>query len=470
MSASTSTTTTARPDALPTKSVYFLNVHKFAHPWEHPAVEEVLAALQRKFPDDPAMIVEALRGVAVGGYKITTSSPLEAEATLSVSISGKEHKIPLLPSQGYQGASSSRREGTLVTFLSCTQGGTASIPNDHFDRVMAEHGEVVKPTECQRHRGTSVLNGNRYLVLQPKGTIPPILQIADPKYPGKLFNIRTRYKGQTYLCTKCMEEHSGACPAKKAFYEAQAARASMTIKTQIISDSSLRHVDATGLTADVICMSGGRLGELAHVIHDAPTMQTADQVILLAGVNDILNDDEMEDQFAALTTAAVQHIAAACSSTNKQLTIRDPLCPKGGWVFDRRIRKAELYGEMLKALSADQESPFQYLATNLPVHMQDVHPDAEGVVELLVDLNTYHPGLIWNKNFIVTTKPYQGVTAVYRYGCLLCSRYHDVEDGYCPQCSHPVVLVTDDEMNNQKRERDDDDQSTNKKIYNGPTL
>ena len=57
-----------------------------------------------------------------------------------------------------------------------------TLPNSLFDEVIQEHGEVVKSTELQKLRGTSLLNGNRYCVIDPtaKGTIPDWISVTNP--------------------------------------------------------------------------------------------------------------------------------------------------------------------------------------------------------------------------------------------------------------------------------------------------
>ena len=45
---------------------FFINLQKFAHPWEHPTLTDVVQAIQKKFPDDPSMVVEAYTGTQKG--------------------------------------------------------------------------------------------------------------------------------------------------------------------------------------------------------------------------------------------------------------------------------------------------------------------------------------------------------------------------------------------------------------------
>ena len=56
-----------------------------------------------------------------------------------------------------------------------------------------EHGKIVKPTQAQYHKGTKILNGNRYLVLdaEGKGTIPSEISILTQKGVHKKISFAT---------------------------------------------------------------------------------------------------------------------------------------------------------------------------------------------------------------------------------------------------------------------------------------
>ena len=396
--------TTANPPAPDNiKCVRYLNVRPYAHPWELPVVEVLLVALQKKFPKDPSMVVERLRGAQDGTYRITTRCDSGGDTIVPVPISGALHDIPLLaPHQDQQGRPPTTfREGTLITFQNCINGILQDVPHSAFDLVMQEHGTITKLCENQLHKGSRVFNGNRYLVLvDPKGRIPEYIQVPKPKSrTGELLPVRLSYKGQQVFCARCTVNHVGQCPIKKAFYEALDARAKMEITTSIVSDSTLRHVDSTGLRADVICMSGGRLGQISHVLKDEPSMKTKEHIIVLAGANDITKDGESVHQFTTLVTTAVQSMASTVRMHGKpKLTIIAPLAPKNNWDHNARKAKAVVYDDLLKSLSADPEYPFTYLQQTLPIHMEDIHPTLDGTKQLLALINT-SVNVTWNEDF-----------------------------------------------------------------------
>ena len=91
-----------------------------------------------------------------------------------------------------------RRKGTLVTFVEAGIRTNKTIRNEDFDEAMVQYGEVVKPTMLQFHENSSMLNGNRYCVVDTGdkvvlGTVVVCHAATHRKVP-----IHTRYRGQTW--------------------------------------------------------------------------------------------------------------------------------------------------------------------------------------------------------------------------------------------------------------------------------
>ena len=182
-----------------------------------------------------------------------------------------------------------RRQGTLVTIVRGAIGTHRAIPNSVFDKTLEEHGEIIKPTELQKLRGTSVLNGNRYCVIDTtnKGTIPDFLSLTDPT-TKETVQFHLRYKGQSWFCRRCDERHVGPCKTLQAFYEAKDKRAKEKINIKIASDSTLRCAEQVGLRTDIMCMPGGGLGQIANAIKDDPDINDRKEIIvLMSGIRPI---------------------------------------------------------------------------------------------------------------------------------------------------------------------------------------
>ena len=90
---------------------------------------------------------------------------------------------------------------------------------------------------------------------------------------------KVTYNGQEYHCRRCSEFHSGQCPELAEFYAAKAAKEEMRKKNQIltkvVADSTLRNVDPLGIKADVMCIPGAAIGQVAQALHDDPDCEDA---------------------------------------------------------------------------------------------------------------------------------------------------------------------------------------------------
>ena len=147
-----------------------------------------------------------------------------------------------------------RKIGTLVTFVQAAMGDNQHLRSEDFDK-MSKYGEVVKPTSIhQYHKGTQMLNGNRFCAVVSLQT-------------QKIVKVNTRYKGQKWWCWCCQSEHVGPCESLQSFYAAKDARAKEPIHAKVLSDSTLRSAEQISLRADILCMS---VGHLANALRDDP--------------------------------------------------------------------------------------------------------------------------------------------------------------------------------------------------------
>ena len=161
------------------------------------------------------------------------------------------------------------------------------ISNDEFDNYFTKIDvEIIKPTEPQTKKGTSVLNNNRYLVVQKldgddetKNKIRSSISIN-----GQKFNIQ--YDGMKKHCFLCGRAHEKECPTRARFEHLKAIRDQKPCKRAVYSDSVLAHVNQLATTADLACMSGGGIGQIINAIpHDSKH----DEVTIAAGTNEIVH-------------------------------------------------------------------------------------------------------------------------------------------------------------------------------------
>ena len=261
-----------------------LNLRAVFNPFNLPSLESVAYAIKNVFPEDDGLILHPLGGWGIGIYRIQLTNPVKdlSDLTAKFPIMSADGKITepvyirlIVPAPKYNRSNNiERRQGTLVTIVRGAIGTHRAIPNSVFDKTLEEHGEIIKPTELQKLRGTSVLNGNSYCVIDTtnKGTIPDSLSLTDPT-TKETVQFHLRYKGQSWFCRRCDERHVGPCKALQAFYEANDRRAKEKINIKIASDSTLRCAEQVGLRTDIMCMPGGGLGQIANAIKDDPDIK-----------------------------------------------------------------------------------------------------------------------------------------------------------------------------------------------------
>ena len=95
-----------------------------------------------------------------------------------------------------------------------------------------------------------------------------------------------KYKGKKWFCHSCATEHVGACPYQKEFYQALEAKKAVKVKHIMLADSTLRHADHVGLRADVMCMPGATVGQLATALEEMP-LDDISEISIIAGTNDV---------------------------------------------------------------------------------------------------------------------------------------------------------------------------------------
>ena len=147
--------------------------------------------------------------------------------------------------------------------------------------------------------------------------MPDKVEIIDPVHPDQKYYVTIGYKGKTYYCARCQEQHVGECPVKKSFYEEQKYRATQPI-------TKMRQAEATGLSADIFCMSGGRVGHIAHMLQDAPDMDAKKEVIIIAGSNDIHRESETLQEFEVKVSKGVENCRHAAFPGGHSLTFVTP--------------------------------------------------------------------------------------------------------------------------------------------------
>ena len=159
---------------------------------------------------------------------------------------------------------------------------------------------VVKEAWFSTYKGSKQLNGNRSLVLEltPGLSIPRTVFYVGPhtEIKGKL---RVFYKGQPYHCFKCDTTHERIRPKKvEETVKEEEERLDREVKTKtlIMSDSTLRMANQKAMNADIICISGGKIGHINDSMNYNPDILKYDNIVMIAGLNNIDLGDTPESE------------------------------------------------------------------------------------------------------------------------------------------------------------------------------
>ena len=210
-----------------------------------------------------------------------------------------------------------------------------------------------------------------------------------------------------------------------------------------MADSTLRHADITGLSADIICMSGGRVGQIAHMVKDAPHIQTTKNLVVVAGANDITQERETMDEFEKKVTKGVVQIIDQAHHVSLPVTWVAPP-PRTDLSFLGN-QKRDRFPLLLEELSQRKDRKFTLLVASMAPQMANGHMTADGTKTYLQEIHNSMP-IITNAAHITTTRIYSGVETAYPYGCLLCLEHLRLNVyGLCPNCrseDDPVPPIT----------------------------
>ena len=143
--------------------------------WQPIKLFEVCDAIEKEHEDDVTKSVEPMgraRKSLMGIFRLD-SDDYQRYVDKSLKIRGitlpitPRHKSRNTAGPTYQPSRRERREGTLITIYGAYRREYRYIDNALFDKVFEEMGlEVIKLTQPQTTKNTSILNNNRYLVVE----------------------------------------------------------------------------------------------------------------------------------------------------------------------------------------------------------------------------------------------------------------------------------------------------------------
>ena len=377
---------------------------------------EVVEAIQDEFPDDYSKSVEDLgryRKNLQGLFRIDSDDySLYKEKTLTI----RDKELTFRPKyqRKREGGSSSgptfteKREGTLITIHGAYRGPHRDISNDEFDDYFTNiQVEIIKPTEPQVKKRTSVLNNNRYLVVQKlDGDEETQKRIKSSiVVHGKKFNIW--FEGMKKHCFLCGRAHGKDCPTRARFEHLKAIRDQQPRKRAVYSSSVLAHVNQLATTADFACMSGGGIGQVINSIaHD----EKHDQVTIAAGTNEIVHVSDTSE-FVFTINHSLEKLRALAAEVETSFLMPSLALPTPVM----KARYDYLESELAKIPEVKVIKPKN-------VEMDGYHPTAQGTETILQALHAEFKDLILDEaeKADLTTKRYVQVKSLYKVGCRTC--------------------------------------------------
>lgn len=425
--------------ALKKESDYWIDIRDFFNAFEEPSFELFGAAARAIFIDDPRLRVLPMTGAMKGIFRIiSTSTPSLNHITLNRTdrLSGVTEGvvIPLLQANPARG---SQRKDLLVTIVGADLGTAAAIDGSEFDAAFAEFGRVIVHSKPQRYPNTSILNGNRYIVMDTASKIPNRLDIKGE-------SLLLKYKGKRWYCSSCNEEHVGACGYLKKFYELKEKKEKERLSMSIVGDSSLKLVENVGLLADVTCMSGASAGQLVTAVENHPKAAQHVEVVFAAGANDIKTGEAFEEK------ELCKRIDRSLDRVN-QMVIRDinrnflflNTTPKTDEVSPLDFVARQYFHKRLEKMSLSADN-FELLnPKTLTSQYQEGHPNEAGTKEFINAIGMEYPRVIQDNEFVTTSKPYRGVYSLWLAGCTGCRKHgRFASGGFCSDCLDGIEVST----------------------------
>ena len=389
-------------------------------PHQLPTRAHVIARICESYPLVCDLTIEPFTGSQRGIYRVYSASQTLDLEELSLTIEGKETNVPYESFRPFR-----KKQGTLITMLQCKDGQFENISNEVFDKVIQEHGTLLKLTEWQKHRESPAFNGNRYCVIEPRGTIPEKIQI--PNQEGKLLEVNLNFKGKAWFCGRCGAKHTTACPQKEAFLKQKALREALEVDTIVVADSTLRKADEVGLNTDVVSIPGAKLGHLTNYIDKAPyiSREKYNQVVISAGTNNILDDTQTLEEHNASLEWEANKLKMVIDKTGIDMFVLTPCLPEEP-LTPLQNEKLIYFRKTICSMQRKKILQYVHIENKNEIEFQDergklIHPSQKGTLALLQKMDKSLPfDLIREEEFSTVDKPYLGCQWYYKHGCVLC--------------------------------------------------
>ena len=414
-----------------------IDIRSSFSPFDIPKLVEVIKAIEQQLPEDRLKVVKQMRGPLIGLYKITSNDYTLYEGK-SITIRNVVLPITL---RRKQSRSDNERKGTLITIYDAFTGSAQQIPGTVFGELFMgiEGVKFIKQTTPQFHKGTRILDGNRFLVLDfdtETVDIGETLRIES-------FQFRINFWGQKRFCYLCQTKHGVTCPEKTKFKLMAEARAGK-LTHKMYGDSHLRHVNQLALAANVACTSGGGIGQIVNSIHPDP--EKVDDIVIVAGDNDIHGTDDLRE-FHHIVTKTAEKIHALTAT--KKVTLALPSAPR-----ETPAEKAKY--DFLKEVVTGVRS-LHVLEMPGIEYGTDNHPTEVGTKTIIGTVEEHlEAQIILEPDYVTTDRMYSQVQACFKVGCRSCASrvYTTTICEACKLASQSADITRLEELLTQRTEED----------------
>ena len=426
---------------------------------------EIARALDVEFNDDPTKSVEDIgryRSSQKGIFRIDSADYSRYEGR-SLPIRGKD--LPFQPrfrrpantnfrrhnddrrSNDGRSDRRQRKDGTLITIYQAYRLENRHLANELFDDHFVNLGiEIVKTTLPQFRKGTTVLNNNRYLVVQKLDDNPELRNKIGSSIVigGRKFNMV--YTGLEKWCYECRKVHGYCCPKRARNEFLQKLRQDKTSKRKLYSDSIAQHANVPALTTDIACMSGGGIGQLINAI---PLDEKHDEVVLIGGTNEV-----------AYTKNANEYVFTIEKSLQKLSKLAEVVpttfvLPCVPLTTPDMKAKADFLEESVRKIPTVKVLKLE----NIEHEDDSIHPSEPGTVAMVKQLDSFFNGEIvleGVEDSELTTRRYGKVETLYKVGCrgcdnldytpFLCTDCRETAENTCTDRLMQLTKAAEDEM------------------------
>lgn len=211
------------------------------------------------------------------------------------------------------------------------------------------------------------------------------------------------------------------------FYRAEEERAKMEKDGEICLKivSTLRHANSLGLRAEVICMSGGGLGQTSPATMDDPGAKN--NTILIARTNDVKNTEyATEEEYAQSVKTSLNKLSEmVVNQPNDNFVLVTATPTTNDYMIESEkesVRRQYLNKAIEDLVESNPVGNLKSQGIKYEIGGTG-HPSVDGTKEILEQLwncTENVPELVWMEKFSTSERPYSGVQGIFKYGCNHC--------------------------------------------------